>query len=376
MKKEMQNMKINITLFLCIFAGVVSASQSLRSIIEQALDEPTPPIALENVRLSDAMAIISEQTGVTITMSPEVMALVPNGGDTLIEQVKISNLPLREGLKKLFGPLGMTFKVRDRDIEIVPLRAIYELGRRPSWTELKLLHRLSALNPGVDNTSLEKLKSFVQFRVASASAWQDLSSAMRAIGPGCGDQVLQIACDQLGWAWWLEDQVVVVGSFDQQLRRQLQQRITLKYNGRPLINVLQAIGQAVGVTISADPEALTCIPLHMQKRFSVNVADETAERVLERISAYTGLGYLLTPKGVVFYHPHESDENANKLTHQSGSPSDPTLSGYAGKITVPMKDGTKMEWLISFDELPEDLQKRRQQDLAKAFEMIRNQNNK
>ncbi len=369
MYNGMQVMKVNILIFLCLFTSVVSATQATRSLIEQALDEPAR-ITLDKVRLADAMDKIIQQTGVTIRMSPEVMALVPHGRDTIIERVDIANLPLREGLKKLFGPLGMTFEVHERNIEIVPLQAIYELGRPPTWSELELLQRLTALTPGVDKASLESLKSIVQIRVASAGAWDDLASALRTIGPGSGDQVLQVACDQLGWSWWLEDQVVVVGSFDQQLRRQLQMRITLKYNGRPLIDALQALGQAVGVTVKAEPAALACLPQHMQQRFSVNVVDETAERVLERIAAYTGLGYLLTPQGVVFFDPKESSATATIEPAQDG----PMRSGYAGKIIVPLKDGTTIEWLIGFDELPQDLQQRRQQDLANAFKKIRNQN--
>jgi len=370
MYNGMQAMKVNISLFLCIFASVASATQTTHSLVEQALDEPAS-ITLEKVRLADAMAMVTEQTGVTIRMSPEVMDLVPHGADTLIERVDIANLTLREGLKKLFGPLGMTFEVGDRDIEIVPLQAIYELGRRPTWSELNLLQRLTALTPGVDKASLETLKSIVQIRVATLDAWDVLASALRTIGPGSGDQVLQVACNQLGWSWWLEDKVVVVGSFDQQLRRQLQLRITLKYNGRPLIDALQALGQAVGITVRAEPAAIASLPPHVQQRFSVNVEDETAERVLERIAAYTGLGYMLTPQGVVFYNPKENVQSANTNEPQKN----PMRSGYAGKIIVPLKDGTTIEWLISFDELPQDLQKRRQQDLAKAFEKIRHQDN-
>ncbi len=358
-------MKVNVLLFLCTLTSLVSAMQPMRTLIEQALDEPVH-ITLENVRLADAIDQLTQQTGITIRMSSDVMTLVPHGGETVIERVDISNLPLREGLKRLFGPLGMTFVVRERDIDIIPQQAIYNLGRTPMWSELDLLQRLTSLTPGVDDASLDSLKAMVQLRVARPDAWEVLASVLRGIGPGSGDQVLQIACDQLGWAWWLEDRVVVVGTFDQQIRRQLQTRITLKYNGRPFIDILQGLGQAVGLAIQAEPAALTSLPPHMQQRFSVNVVDETAERVLDRIAAYTGLGYLLTPQGVVFFNPKES------AARTQASPQANTMSGgYAGKIIVPLKDGTTIEWLITFDELPQDLQQRRQHDLAKAFEKLR-----
>ncbi|UCE61726.1 MAG: hypothetical protein JSU63_08250, partial [Phycisphaerales bacterium] len=66
-----------------------------RALIELALDEPTR-ITLQDIKLSDALQAIWDQTGVRVVMPAEVMRLAPYGGETLIEQVEIADIPLRD----------------------------------------------------------------------------------------------------------------------------------------------------------------------------------------------------------------------------------------------------------------------------------------
>jgi hypothetical protein len=357
-------------LFAILSLGM-AASVSLadmRALIEQALDEPAA-ITLDNITLGDAIAVLTDQTGVTLRMPPDVMALVPHGDQTLIREVQIANMPLRQGLVELFGPLGMTFVVHDAYVEIVPKEALRCLARPATWVELDALVELSAMQPGIDAEAMAQLQSKIQFLVPVPNGWSILSGAVRSVGAGPGDEVLTIACDKLGWGWCLSDQHIVVESREQQIRRQLEQPISLRMNNRPLFEILQELGDRTNVPVRAEPGALAALPLHIQKNFSVNVRNQRAEHVIEAICAETGLGYLLEPGGVLLYHPTATGGPATddpKAT-TNVSMADP----YIGKLVVPLEDGTSMEWLIRQSELPEDLRDMRQRDIEAMINTLR-----
>ncbi len=236
-----------------ITASLLGPSPDTKALIAKALTEPTQ-IALENVRLVDAISKITEQTGVRIVMNPEAMRFVPGGPETVIEKVNISNVPLREGLDRLFHPLGMKFEQADDHVRIVPKDALLCLGRAPTWTELETLLQLSAMQPGLKSNDLDKLQDRIQFQVSAPDAWGSLSQAMQNVGAGSGDDVLTVAANQLGWMWCLSDERIVVGTFEQLFRQRIKQPISVRMNNRPLIDVMQAVGVAV------PPGKTTCHP--------------------------------------------------------------------------------------------------------------------
>lgn len=358
-------------------AGQPAAPSSKRALVEQALGEPTK-ISLDNVKLGDAVARITEQTGVEIVMTPESMRYVPDGAGAVIQRVNIANVPLRQGLGELFSPLGMTFEVRDDRVEIVPKEVIRCLGRAATWTELRTLEDLTKMQPGLDAKALAALQARIQFHVSTqggGGAWDVLSQTIRNVGAGTGDEVLSVACANLGWGWCLSDDHIVIGPLQQEIRRRLQRPITLRMSGRPVFEVMTAVGQAVHVPVRTEPGAITSLPSSTQNNYSVSAKDQPAEVVLAGIAANTGLGYLIDPDGVTFYNPNvqapkaaTSDGLAVKPGAGSGSGgSDP----YVGKIVVPLSNGTSMEWLVRWSELPEDLRERRADDLERSFRQLR-----
>lgn len=365
--------KVNmLSLFLCVFAqlgaAVPSVAANQRALVEQALDEPTK-ISLENVKLSDVLGEIGQRTGVRIAIPPDVLALIPHGTETLIREVRIANVPLRQGLTELFSPLGMTFEVRDDGIEIVPKEALLCLGRPPTWAELDTLAELSRTQIGADDLALRKLRSRIQFQIPEPGAWETLAAVIRNVGAGPGDEVLATACANLGWAWCLSGERIVVTSMQQQVRRQLEQRVSLRINNRALFDVLQAVGRRINVSVHSEPGALASLPIQVQHNYSVNVHHWTVEQVFEAICADTGLGYLIEPDGVLFYRPggRAASEPATVPPTTSVSLSDP----YVAKMVVQLEDGKTVEWLIRQSELPEDLRQMRERDLAELFEALR-----
>ncbi|MGB2985546.1 MAG: hypothetical protein WBE26_06655 [Phycisphaerae bacterium] len=367
---------------VCVGVAVSGGSPDTRALVEQALDEPAT-ITLDNKRLGEAIQVVTDQTGVKIVMSPEVMDLVPHGAETLVRKVQIADMPLRQGLTKLFSPLGMTFVVRDDHVEIIPKDALRCLGRAPTWPELDTLMQLSTMQPGTDDEALAWLQSRIQSLVPVPGARDILAEAIRSVGAGPGDEVLSVACAQLGWAWCLSDRRIVVTSMEQHIRRRLQQPISLRINYRPLVEVFQALGERVNVPIRSEPGALALLPIHVQRNFSVNVHQQPAEQVLDQIAAYTGLGYLLEPDGVLFYNLTDGTlarevekDRLESRSHIAGpAPEGVSLSDpYVAKMVIPLENGKSIEWLIRRSELPEDLRQMRERDLAAGFEAARHRN--
>jgi hypothetical protein len=145
-------------------------------------------------------------------------------------------------------------------------------------------------------------------------------------------------------------------------------------NNRTLFEVMQAVGSAVNIAVRVDPGAMTSLPAQVQKNFSLNVHQQSVEQVLDTISAYTGLGYLLNPDGIMFY---KGDENGGPpaasaaATGQSSSPAQSASDPYVAKITIPLSDGRTFEWLIRKSELPDDLRQMRDRDLQAFIDEFR-----
>lgn len=364
---------LKIVLLIAILPSPLSAQN--RALIEQALDEPSQ-ITLDNVRLADAINKVSEQTGVRIVMPDSVMRLTPHGPDTVIKKVDIARVPLREGLNRLFGPMGMSLVVDDNGVEIVPKSAILCLGRAPTWNELETLSELSAMQPGLDAAALSKLQSRVQFQSPMPDGWKALSEAIGHVGAGAGDDVLTLACTALGWGWCLSDRHVVVAPLEVQIQERLRLPVSLRLNERPLFEVMTAIGEQIGVRIYAEPGAIASLPPQMQKSFSIHVHNRPVEFLLNSITAHTGLGYLISPDGVMFYRGSESVMKTSFSSQGGGTAPGSSADPYVAKIVMPFADGRSFEWLIRRSELPEDIKKLREDELAKFIELVRQRSQK
>jgi hypothetical protein len=348
-----------------VAASLLGPAPNTKALISKALTEPTQ-ITLENIRLVDAICKITEQTGVRIVMSPEAMRFVPQGPETIIEKVNIQNVPLREGLDRLFRPLGMKFELDEDHVRIVPKDALLCLGRAPTWTELETLAQLSAMQPGLKSSDLEKLQDRIQFQVPAPDAWGSLSQAIENVGAGHGDDVLTVATNQLGWTWCLSDENIVVSTFEQLLRQRIKQPISVRMNNRPLIDVLQAIGTTLNTPVRVEPGAIAALPVQKQKNYFIDATNVKAEQVLEGISANTGLGYLLSPEGIFFY---------SSQTGMAGGPPPAPVSGssdpYVAKIVIEIDEGKTFEWMIRRSELPDDLKQIRERDIQQFIDEFR-----
>ena len=99
----------------------------------------------------------------------------------------------------------------------------------------------------------------------------------------------------------------------------------------------------------------------------MTVYDKPGEEILEAIAAYTGLGYLIEPDGVLLYDPSSGSSHSTEPDLEAALAADP----YVAVIEIPLKDGTAFRWLVRWSELPDDLRQRRDLDLQRAFDAVR-----
>jgi hypothetical protein len=364
-----------------IFSGmllVVLASASFagnRDLILQALEEPGH-ITLDNIRLVDAFQKVSEQTGVNVMMSESAMRMTPQGPDTVIKKVDIAHIPLRDGLARLLSPLGMTFIVQDNGVEVVPKPAILCLGRPPTWNELETLDELSTMQFGKDGGALGQLQARIQFQVPLPDGWGALAEKIRDVGAGPGDQVLTLACNNLGWSWCLNDKQIVVAPAETQIRDRLQMPITVRMNNRELLDVFDKLSDELGIRVQAEPGIIASLPPQLRNITSLNVQQVSAERVLDRISEYTGLSYFIGAEGVTFCRNITQGSTIKQVNLNAGDSSAvptsvPATDPYVAKIVVPLTDGRTFEWLVRRSELPDDLRQMRERDLKEFIDQMR-----
>ncbi len=116
--------------------------------------------------LPQAMKQISDQTGVSLRADPAVWDLLPWGQQTNIT-AKIENQTLREALEALTKKLGLTFALRQNDIEIEPMPALARLGRRSTVQELQALDLLNStpVNLGLDRPTIKQIADAVDAKL-------------------------------------------------------------------------------------------------------------------------------------------------------------------------------------------------------------------
>ncbi|HNQ24120.1 MAG TPA: hypothetical protein PKK06_13620 [Phycisphaerae bacterium] len=364
------------TLTLVMFAATLGLAPpkqptDVRTLVEQALDETSRAITLDNVPLEDAFRQIAEQTGVELVMSAEAMALLPHGPQTRVT-ARIANIPLRQGLRELFAPLGMDLFVTEGVVQVEPKLVLLRLGRPVSWTELDTLATLTALQPGLKEQDRESLRGLVQFRVDVNDPWQQFAQAVRDVGAGPADEVISSACDRFGWTWVLSDERVIILPIEQLIVQQLQQPLSIRLSSRPLMDVLREVGRRLNVRVRTEPGAVASLPAQIQQSFSLYATQNTGEEVLDAIAAATGLGYLTDPDGVLFYRP-ATGAAGNSTDAQGGAAATDAnrTDPYVAQVVRKLPDGTEWRWLIRKSELPEDLLRMRDQDRDQAINTLR-----
>jgi hypothetical protein len=332
----------------------------MRSLIEQALDQEVN-ITIQKQPLCVALKQIEGQTGVKLSIRPEVADLLPYGERTpLVAEIK--NTPLRRGLTDMLIHLGMTFRVRDRDVVIEPVDPLRRLARRASWGELRQLHHLLT-TPCSPKTAASL--SFCFRARSKEDQRQRLLAEAEKVAKGSLAEVLETVCSRMDCTWCPSNDSILVLSKAECVARLLEQPVMLRYRHAALDTVLADLARRAYLKLRVEPGVLKDLDPQSRENFTLMMGDATVRTGLEMISGITGLAYEATPNEIAIKRT-PMIRAANKERGTTVRAGDPIV----GKATFESKKGGSYSLFIYETDLSPQLSKWRERKIREAVRVM------
>jgi hypothetical protein len=347
-------------IFAMLAISAIAAADNTSALINEALDKQ---VKLDiNATLPQAMAAISNQTGVPLRAEQAVWDLLPWGEQTNIT-AKIENQTLRQSLDVITRKLGLIFVVKDESVELQPMPPLRRLGRRATVQELQALDVLASMPRSNESVSapastllrkidkdLEAMKSpFVIENRAGDELGKTLIQLPRNSSPM---DCLESMARQTNATWYPWGKSIVIIHKDDMIRGLLGKTISVRYNGVDVSQVLMDLSQRSGVDFSIEPGAVQRIA--PQSRNINLVLDNTSiQQALESIAGFTGLGYAVKETGVYIWNPSQA------------------IPGQREKMVGLLQLDNGMQVLVPESQVPPDVREYLQYKTKKEIEKIR-----
>jgi hypothetical protein len=367
-----------IAIVALVFALVPSEDARAQSsdssaLINEALDKQYKLQLDQKTELGPVMARITAETGVPIRIDPAAFELLPWGTSTSLK-VTITGKTLREALTAMVRPLGLTWRLRDQDIEVVPLPALRRLGRRSTLDELAALDLLSGTPaaPSSDRPTVAELLAAVDQKLEAAKSpyavenrAADATNASQVPVPRNATlmEALESVHESTGATWYPWGRTILVEPKENQIRKQLQKRISVRYNGEELSQVLLELSERAGVPFQIEPGAVQRVHPDFRRPRGLILEDVPVQQALETIGGATGLGYVVNDKGVYLWNQNPNPPAGGGAA--AAAPREPA----AGLLTL----DNGMQVIVPQSQVPEDLREYLKAKTAKKFEEMRQQ---
>lgn len=299
-------------LLLAIFATPAIAQKSPTSaLINEALDQK---INLQlNTTLPRAMNAIADQTGVRLDATRDVWAVLPWGEQTNVS-ANVENTTLRTAVDSISRKLGLTAVLTDDRIELRPLPALLRVGRRAVAEELAAIDVLasSPLPDREEAVTMKQLLTIIDAQLAQASAPANGYAIENRIGLELNNRpvtvrrgatlydALEAMTAQTEATWHPDGKKIVVLAKEDQVRAQLQKKVTRNYADVPIGQTLTELSQLAGVEFTIEPGAFQRIAPEF-RNVKLLLDNASIEQALQHIAAFTGLGYVTNARGVYFW---------------------------------------------------------------------------
>ncbi len=339
-------------------------------LVIQALDQPTD-LSVQETPIAEALKQLVEKTGIETEIAEGTFALLPYGAQTKLT-CSFQKKPLREGLTALLRPLGLKFTPTPRGLLIEPTAPLRRIVRRAVWEELETLNRLQQ-KPWSEE--LFHSLSF-QFQDAGGGNLEDHRQTLKrladAVGGGSAAEVLELACDGYGWTWYPAGEKIVILSKAKQIERQLDRRVSLRYEQASLKNVLLDLARQADTPLRMDGGVLSSLPQEGNERFLLNVQNTTIRQVFDLVAGQTGINYIIEPTGIRLTSgvaPSTSTASTEKgpgRTVTSDAAEDFRVNPIVGQITFKSDDGTSYSFFLREKDLPPEINELRKLRMRKA----------
>ncbi len=336
------------------------------ALIHEQLDRP---IDLNFVRtpLPDVLAQIEDKTGIPLRARPRVWETLPYGRLTPLS-AEIKRAPLRDALDALVAPLGLQIIVTEEAVEIAPIPAFDRLGRRATVEELSTIASLRANPlPSSNESASQTLGSLLDRIDATLKSAGSLTLERRTIEdlsldlpPSPRDSTLYDALEllagqsQLTWHPW--GRSLIITTKKQLNLQRIERTISVRYDGVDLTQVLADLARQSGLDFAIEPGAIQRVPPDFRS-FRLITTDATIRQTLESLSAFTGLGYVVTNDGIYVWN-------------NSPTPATDVAPRNAGRILASYDLGNGISLLLRDDQLPEHVREKLEQHLQEAIRRI------
>jgi len=360
---------------LLAVAARPARAQSDGADLQVALDKPVN-IEIDDAPITEIFSRLQEATGVKFKIDPDTLECLPYGRRTRV-QVKLKNVTLRKALTPMLASQALQWEIDGRSVRIRPGEALYRMCCRATfeeWTILGKLHtvKLRPTREGGDvvaqlraATSRPKLRLFFHVETDRQAA---RDRAERVL-PGTGAEWLNAICHGRGWTWFVRGDDIVILKKVMQIERQLQRKVSLRYQSSPLATVLLDLARKARVKLMMDPGVMNYLPSNTRQVFTLITVDAPIAQALQVISGQTGLEFITTQEGI---HVAASDGLRNEVA--AAGQRFRKRPRFFVRMSLAGPGGTNIEVFMRPEELPKDvlklIEKRKDQLIEKLMDEL------
>lgn len=355
--------------------GAENPRDEMEVLIIQALDQPTD-LNVQNVPIRTALQKLADSTGIPIQLERGAVNFLPEGSQTKLTAT-IQGHPLRESLRAVLLPLGLQAEpTRDR-VLIKPTPPLRRMVRRATWPELETLKKLYS-QPWSEELFKQLTFQFVDSRADDAAAnRQTLGRLAQSVGAGSAAVVLEYACDQYGWTWYPDGDLIAVLTKTRQVERQLETLVSVRYDQANLQSALLDLARQAGVPLRMDPGVIASLPPQTAQQFSLAIENAPVRQVFEVVAGQTGLGYFVEGDGIRLTSnilPANGSGGMTSLPVDAVAQSTVRAlraNSIVGQVTIPNVGGASFSFFIREDDLPPDVNEMRKAKIQEAVSQMK-----
>jgi hypothetical protein len=325
---------------------------------------------------------LEKEVGVEITLDDDAIEFLPYGEQTRLK-VTLKNIKLSKALGRVLSQQGLTWQREGDAIRILPTGALYRLGRRTSFDELRLLGAVHATRIGAETPPDEVRKALasaagleevsLEFRVSPHRLKNGLAAAktdaLKRAGmalPGTGADWLEMLCHGMDWTWYCRGEEIVILDKAAQVERQLQKQVSVKYRKAKLQDVLFELAGKARVELRMSPGVMRHVPEGIKDSLNLIMEEATVSQALQALSGATGLKFTPTAKGlkVEASEAIKADGDGEERRRRERPP-------FFVRLSMPLKDGTNVDVFMRPDDMPEEVVQyilKRKADMVRSLE--------
>jgi hypothetical protein len=329
--KDFSMRRILSVMFSCglvLLLASAAPAQEMSALIGQALDKQLPDAKIDfSGTLPQAIAKFGDMTNVRIEADGAVYDLLP-WGDLTTFSARFEHQTLRQALGAICQKLGLEYQLDKQAVELHPLPALARLGRRCTVEELAALDLLgrTPLEPADLHPTGGRLLASIDSKLQKTSyAIEDraFDSQDKAVVTVARNATLLDGLEEISLqtnaTWYPWGKGIVVLRKPDQIRMQLGRRITTRYSGQDISEVLLDLSQRSGINFEIEPGAIQKIAPHF-RTVKLLLDNATVQQALESISGFTGLGYSVTNSGIHISYALPTPPSATIATVPSTEP--------------------------------------------------------